>query len=49
MDVTKRVLKQVTIDDAVAADRVIDVLMGTDVASRKSFIQTNARTARLDI
>jgi len=49
MDVTKRVLKQVTIDDAVAADRVIDVLMGTDVASRKSFIQTNARTARLDV
>lgn len=49
MDVTKRVLKQVTIIDAVEADRVIDVLMGTDVASRKSFIQANARTARLDV
>lgn len=49
MDVTKRVLKQVNISDAVEADRVIDVLMGTDVASRKSFIQTNARTARLDV
>lgn len=49
MDPTKRVLKQVSILDAVEADRVIDVLMGTDVASRKSFIQTNARTARLDI
>ncbi|MES2622867.1 MAG: DNA gyrase subunit B [Patescibacteria group bacterium] len=49
MDVTKRVLKQVHIPDAVEADRVIDVLMGTDVASRKSFIQTNARTARLDV
>jgi DNA gyrase subunit B len=49
MDVTKRVLKQVHIQDAVEADRVIDVLMGTDVASRKSFIQINAKTARLDI
>ncbi|MEN9604416.1 MAG: gyrase subunit gyrase subunit protein [Candidatus Parcubacteria bacterium] len=49
MDVNKRVLKQVTIDDIVEADRVIDVLMGTDVASRKSFIQTNAKSANLDI
>ena len=49
MDVAKRVLKQVTIADAVEADKMIDVLMGTDVASRKSFIQVNAKTARLDI
>lgn len=49
MDINKRVLKQVTIDDIVEADRVIDVLMGTDVASRKSFIQTNAKSAHLDI
>lgn len=49
MDATKRVLKQVTIDDIVETDRVIDVLMGTDVSSRKSFIQTNAKTANLDI
>jgi DNA gyrase subunit B len=44
-----RILKQVTIDDAVAADKVFDILMGTDVSSRKSFIQSNARLANLDI
>jgi DNA gyrase subunit B len=49
MDPAKRVLKQVRIEDIVATDRVIDVLMGTDVPSRKSFIQSNARAARLDI
>ena len=49
MDPTRRVLKQVRIDDIVDTDRVIDVLMGTDVPSRKSFIQSNARAARLDV
>lgn len=49
MDPAKRVLKQVRIEDIVATDRVIDVLMGTDVPSRKSFIQSNARAARLDV
>jgi len=49
MDPTKRVLKQVRIDDAQDADRVFDILMGTDVPSRKSFIQSNAKLANLDI
>ncbi len=49
MDPSKRVLKQVTIEDAQDADRVFDVLMGTDVPARKSFIQSNAKTANLDI
>ncbi len=49
MDPARRVLKQVTIDDAQEADRIFDILMGTDVASRKSFIQSNAKTANLDI
>lgn len=44
-----RILKQVTIDDAVMADKVFDILMGTDVSSRKSFIQSNAKMANLDI
>jgi DNA gyrase subunit B len=44
-----RILKQVVIEDAVMADKVFDVLMGTDVPSRKSFIQSNARTANVDI
>ena len=44
-----RILKQVTVEDAADADRVFDILMGTDVASRKSFIQSNAQHANLDI
>ncbi len=49
MDSKKRVLKQVNIEDAREADKVFDVLMGTDVPSRKSFIQSNARKATLDV
>ena len=49
MDPARRVLKQVTIEDAQEADRVFDILMGTDVPARKSFIQSNAKTANLDI
>ncbi|MGE5540721.1 MAG: DNA topoisomerase subunit B [Bacillota bacterium] len=49
MDPERRVLKRVTVEDAAEADRIFDVLMGTDVASRKSFIQSNAKLANLDI
>lgn len=49
MDPGRRVLKQVTIDDAADADRVFDILMGEDVLSRKLFIQSNAKNATLDI
>jgi DNA gyrase subunit B len=49
MDPARRVLKQVHIKDAEAADRIFDILMGTDVASRKSFIQSNAKLANLDV
>ena len=49
MDPARRVLKQVNVDDAEAADRIFDILMGTDVASRKSFIQSNAKLANLDV
>ena len=49
MDPSARTLKQVTIEDAQEADRVFDMLMGTDVASRKSFIQSNAKFANIDI
>lgn len=49
MDPSRRVLKQVSIDDAEAADRIFDVLMGTDVSARKSFIQSNAKLANLDV
>ncbi|WES63611.1 DNA topoisomerase (ATP-hydrolyzing) subunit B [Microbacter sp. GSS18] len=50
MDVTTRTLKQVTIDDAAAADEIFSVLMGEDVESRRGFIQRNAKDVRfLDI
>ena len=49
MDPERRLLKQVTIEDVQEADRVFDTLMGTDVASRKAFIQSHAREATLDI
>ncbi len=44
-----RTLKQVSVEDAVAADLVFDMLMGSEVAPRKSFIQSNAKMAELDI
>jgi DNA gyrase subunit B len=49
MDPERRVLKQVKIDDAQEADKIFDLLMGVEVAPRKSFIQSNARLANLDI
>lgn len=49
MKVENRILKQVTVDDAIQADKIFDMLMGTDVSSRKSFIQNNAKLANLDI
>ena len=50
MDPETRTLKQVTIDDAAAADEIFTVLMGEDVESRRGFIQRNAKDVRfLDI
>ena len=49
MDKTNRILKQVSIEDAHEADAVFDMLMGTDVPARKSFITTNAKSADIDL
>lgn len=49
MDPARRLLKQVNVEDAVEADKIFDMLMGTDVPARKSFIQSHAREATLDI
>ncbi|HVU80174.1 MAG TPA: DNA topoisomerase subunit B [Candidatus Paceibacterota bacterium] len=49
MNPANRVLKQVTVEDAQDADQIFDILMGEDVSSRKSFIQSNAKLANLDI
>jgi DNA gyrase subunit B len=50
MDPARRILKQVTLDDAQSADEIFDMLMGDDVAPRKHFIQTHAKKVKnLDI
>jgi len=50
MDPARRVLGQVTLDDAAQADELFSVLMGEDVESRRSFITRNAKDVRfLDI
>ncbi len=49
MNPNNRILKQVTVQDGQDADRVFDILMGVDVSSRKSFIQSNAKLANLDV
>jgi len=50
MNPANRVLLQVTIEDAAAADRTFDMLMGNEVAPRKRFIQSHAKKVRnLDV
>ena len=50
MNPARRVLLQVTLDDAAQADELFSVLMGEDVESRRSFITRNAKDVRfLDI
>jgi DNA gyrase subunit B len=50
MDPSNRILLQVTIEDAAAADRTFDMLMGAAVPPRKRFIQTHAKEVRnLDV
>lgn len=48
MDPNQRLLKQVTINDAAAADRIFSMLMGEDVAPRRDFIEANANYANID-
>lgn len=49
MNPETRILKQVTVDDAMMADHVFDTLMGSEVAPRKTFIQNNAKLADIDV
>jgi len=50
MDPASRLMKCVTIEDAAKADEIFDILMGTEVSSRKRFIQTHAKSVKnLDI
>ena len=50
MDINKRVLRQITVDDAILADEVFSKLMGEEVEPRREFIETNATYAtNLDV
>jgi len=49
MDPAKRILKQVSVADSEIANKVIEMLMGSEVPPRKTFIQSNAKMANLDI
>jgi len=49
MDPSNRILKQVTVADTETANRVFDMLMGSEVPPRKTFIQSNAKMANIDI
>jgi DNA gyrase subunit B len=48
MDPTTRILKKVSIDDALEADRVFSMLMGDEVPPRRAFIEANAKYAKVD-
>ena len=50
MDINKRVLRKITVDDCVAADSMFSKLMGEEVEPRRNFIEENARYVKnLDI
>lgn len=49
MNPETRVLKQITIEDGMEANRLTSVLMGSDVPSRKQYIIDHADTAIVDV
>ena len=49
MNPETRTLRQVTIDSAAEADRIFSMLMGDEVPPRRSFIEQNAKYAKIDI
>ena len=49
MDINKRTLRKITVDDCVAADEVFSKLMGEEVEPRREFIENNATYANLDV
>ncbi len=48
MNPKTRILKRITIEDAVIADEIFSMLMGDEVGPRREFIQKNAHIAEVD-
>ena len=49
MNPASSIKKKIDIEDANKADTTFDVLMGSEVAPRKKFIQSRAKMAELDV
>jgi DNA gyrase subunit B len=49
MDPSSRTILQVSIEEAVEADKVFNMLMGDEVGPRKRFIESHAKSANLDV
>ncbi len=48
MDPSTRILRRVSIEDAMEADRIFSMLMGDEVPPRRAFIEANAKYANVD-
>lgn len=48
MNKENRILKQITVEDAMEVEKVVQSLMGESVTPRKSFFDENAKYAQLD-
>ena len=49
LDIEKRKLEQVTIDDAAKAEELLNILMGDDASLRKEFIMKNAKNIQVSL
>lgn len=49
IDADKRIIKQVTVEDIAAANKLFDDLMGTQILPRKRFIQQHSREATYNV
>lgn len=49
MDPAQRTILQVTVEEALEADKIFNMLMGDEVGPRRRFIESHARSANLDV